>query len=108
MSEIFFEIAKKLQNFLENLNNFQLAAVFNLIMDSMLISTGLTIISIFIGDHLIQMFNLDKRLPRLANLIRLKSTLSKYYKTAYFILHSSLLILTVLGNLVILFAPYIV
>ena len=65
---------------MNNLSSLQLLAVFNLSMDVMLVSSGLTVLSLLIGDHLIIYFKLEERYPKLAKLIRLKTTLNKYYK----------------------------
>jgi len=103
ISEVIMKIVNNFHNFLETLSSLQLAALFNLMVDYLILSSAFTVLSLLIGDHLIETLKLNERYPRLANIIKLKSKMNKYYKTTYFIIHFCLILFSILGNLFFFF-----
>lgn len=99
-------IMENYSNWLATLSTDKIVAVFNIIIDSVLLVNLFSVISLLMGEHLIEFFKLDVRYPKLAKLIRLKNTVSKYYKTMYLVLYLLFLTFGILGNMFMLFIEY--
>ena len=106
ISEIFMQIGDKYQSFLETLSSVQISAIINLTFDYLLFSSAFTVLSLFLGDHLIDKFKLEENFPRLAKIIRIRSKINMYYKNIYIIIHFALIFLAVLGNIFLFFMTY--
>lgn len=108
LSSIFKDIYTKYSQFLEGLSLDQIVAIFNLIIDCTLSFSLFSLISLFMGEHLIDYFKLEKNYPSLANLIRLKIQLNKHlrmYNLGFLILF---LIFGIFGNLYMFLLNYFV
>ena len=110
-SDILSIISNLIDNYyswLATLGPEKILAVFNIIIDSVLFVNLFSVFSLLMGEHLIQFFKLELKYPKLANLIRIKNKVTKYYKTMYLLIYIFFLIFALLGNLFALFAEYFV
>ena len=89
--------------FLGTLSSEQMVIVFNLIGYMLLMSTLSSIVSLLIGDQLINSLNLVTKFPKLAKYIKFKQTLNKHSLRYNIVLFYILLILLMSVNIFMFF-----
>lgn len=106
LSGIFIKLIEKYHQFLEGLTLDQIVAFFNLIIDFSLCYSLFTMASLFMGEHIIDYFKLDKKYPRLASLIRLKININKHLKMFNLGIFILFLLAGIAGNLYMFLLKY--
>jgi ASC-1-like (ASCH) protein len=99
LSDFFNNLIKNYQEFLSSLSSEQMVIVFNIIGYILLLITLTSITTVLIGDQLIKILKLETKYPKLANYIKLKQTLNKYYLRFYIVLFYILLLLLISINI---------
>lgn len=103
ISDFFFNLIDNYRFFLSTLSSEQMVIVFNLLGYMLLMSTLSTIVSILIGDQIINNLNLEKNYPKLAKYIKYKQTLNKYSLRFNIVFFYFLLILLMSVNIFMFF-----
>lgn len=104
----FSNIINNYYSWLATLSSDKIVAIFNIIIDSVLLVNLFSVISLLMGEHLIDFFKLEVRYPNLAKLIRLKNKVSRYYKTMYLLLYLLFLAFGILGNILMFFMEHLI
>jgi hypothetical protein len=100
--EIFKNIYDKYLEFLSNLSADKIVAMFNIIMNGLILSSFFTVLSILLSEQLINRFTFLEKYPRILKLLRLRIFINKKINKFYLIIHLILIIFAVLGNIYIL------
>ena len=81
--DLFYNLTDSYRDYLSVLTSEQLVILFNLIgyVSLTMIMTSITIL--LIGDHLIKIFNLETKYPKLADYIKYKQTINRIYLSFY-------------------------
>jgi hypothetical protein len=57
----------------------QLGALTNFFFSTVILSSSLSLISIYFGEYLLNKFNIEERYPRIAKFINLRRKFQRYY-----------------------------
>lgn len=68
-----------IHNYLDTLTLLELSSLFNSVILMTLLLTSFSILSIFFGNELIRYFDLEKKYPSLSKILKVRSTLQRYY-----------------------------
>lgn len=104
----FSNIIDNYYSWLATLSSDKIVAIFNIIVDSVLLVNLFTVISLLMGEHLIDFFKLEVKYPNLTKLIRLKNKVNRYYKTMYLVLYLLFLAFGILGNILMFFMEHLI
>lgn len=91
--------------FIANLSLDQIVIVYNLICFSAILMTISSLSFIFVGDYLIENLKLEIKYPKLAKYIQFKKRMNKHYLMFYVVSFFVIVILSIIGNLVMLIVP---
>jgi hypothetical protein len=100
--EIFKNIYDRYLEFLSTLSADKIVAMFNIIMNGLILSSFFTVLSILLSEQLINRFTFLEKYPRILKLLRLRIFINKKINKFYLIIHFILIIFAVLGNIYIL------
>ena len=100
------QLFEKYQEFLNTLTSDQIVIIFNLIGYFWLINIVTNLTIIIMGDYLIERFNLEKRLPKIAKIIAIRKKINK--NILKFNLLSFYIVITffIIGNVYMFFLKY--
>ena len=94
-----------INQFLSTLNFEQTLAILHISGSIFIILSIYSILLIFLGDSLINYFNLEEKYPKIANFIKIRRKFQKYYITLNVIIILLVLLTIIYINLTILFTP---
>lgn len=105
-SDIFgwvWDLIDRYNLFLDTLTLDQKVAIINLMGYFTLLNSALTILLILVGNHYIQLWNLEAKFPRLSNLLKARAKLSRVYLRIHIILFFVVLLGYIGANLYMLY-----
>ena len=91
--------------FIASLSLDQIVIVYNLICFSAILMTISSLSLIFVGDYLIENLKLEIKYPKLAKYIQFKKRMNQHYLMFYVVSFFVIVILSIIGNLVMLIVP---
>jgi hypothetical protein len=101
--EYFNTIYENYLNYLSSLTPDKIVAVFNIIMNGLILSSFFTILSILLSEQMINRFTFLEKYPKILKLLRMRNYVNKKINKFYLVMHLILIIFGILGNIYILF-----
>jgi hypothetical protein len=107
-SDLFYNPIDNIRDFIGILSSEQLVFLFNLLGYVQLFLIMTTILTILIGDHLINYLKLETKYPKIAKYIKFKQTINKLYLNFYIVYFYFILILIICVNIFMFSYDYFV
>jgi len=99
ISEIFTSVFNKYGEFLNNLTPDKIVCLFNIIIDALVLSSFLSVLSIMLSDNIINKIGFLDKYPRILNLLKLRNNINKKVSKIYLLMHFFIIIFGILGNI---------
>ena len=99
ISEILSSLYNKYGEFLDSLTPDKIVCLFNIIIDALVLSSFLSILSIMLSDNIINKIGFLEKYPRIINLLKLRNNINKKVSKIYLLMHFFIIIFGILGNI---------
>lgn len=77
ITEIFTSLFNKYTEFLDNLNPDKIVCIFNIIIDTLILSSFISVLSLMLSDNIINQIKFLEKYPKIINLLRLRNNINK-------------------------------
>ena len=99
ISEILTSLYNKYGEFLDSLTPDKIVCLFNIIIDALVLSSFLSVLSIMLSDNIINKIGFLEKYPRILNLLKLRNNINKKVSKIYLLMHFFIIIFGILGNI---------
>lgn len=99
ISEILTSLYNKYGEFLDSLTPDKIVCLFNLIIDALVLSSFLSVLSIMLSDNIINKIGFLEKYPRILKLLKLRNNINKKVIKIYLLMHFFIIIFGILGNI---------
>ena len=99
ISEYLSSLYNKYSEFLDTLSPDKIVCLFNIIIDGLILSSFLSVLSIMLSENIINKIVLLEKYPRLLKLLKLRNNINKKVSKFYLLMHFIIIILGILGNI---------
>ena len=99
ISEILTSLYNKYGEFLNSLTPDKIVCLFNIIIDALVLSSFLSVLSIMLSDNIINKIGFLEKYPRILNLLKLRNNINKKVSKIYLLMHFFIIIFGILGNI---------
>lgn len=79
------------------------AALFNIIINGLILSSFFSILSIMLSDNIINRIKILENYPRILKLLKLRNNINKKVSKFYLLMHLIFIVLGILGNIYMFF-----
>ena len=100
---LFKDLVKKYGEFLDNLNPDKIVCIFNIIIDALILSSFLSVLSFMLSENIINKIDILEKYPRIFNLLRLINNIKKKFSKIYLLIHFIIILFGILGNIFMFF-----
>ena len=99
ISEYLSSLYNKYNEFLDSLSPDKIVCLFNIIIDGLILSSFLSVLSIMLSENIINKIVFLEKYPRLLKLLKLRNNINKKVSKFYLLMHFIIIILGILGNI---------
>ena len=99
ITEIFTSAYNKYGEFLDSLTPDKIVCLFNIIIDALVLSSFLSVLSIMLSENIINKLVFLEKYPRILNLLKLRNYINKKVSKFYLLMHFFIVIFGILGNI---------
>ena len=99
ISEILTSLYNKYGEFLDSLTPDKIVCIFNIIIDGLVLSSFLSVLSIMLSENIINKIGFLEKYPRILNLLKLRNNINKKVSKIYLLMHFTIIIFGILGNI---------
>ena len=99
ISEILTSAYNKYGEFLDSLTPDKIVCLFNIIIDALVLSSFLSVLSIMLSDNIINKIDFLEKYPRILNLLKLRNNINRKVSKLYLLMHFFIIIFGILGNI---------
>jgi len=99
ISEIFTSLYNKYGEFLDSITPDKIVCLFNIIIDVLVLSSFLSVLSIMLSENIINRIGFLEKYPRILNLLKLRNNINKKVSKIYLLMHFFIIIFGILGNI---------
>jgi hypothetical protein len=99
ISEILTSLYNKYGEFLDSLTPDKIVCLFNIIIDALVLSSFLSVLSIMLNDNIINKIGFLEKYPRILNLLKLRNNINRKVSKIYLLMHFIIIIFGLLGNI---------
>lgn len=99
ISDFFISIYNKYSEFLDSLSADKIVCLFNIIIDGLILSSFISVLSILLSENIINKIVFLEKYPRILKLLRLRNVINKKVSKFYLLMHFILIISGILGNI---------
>lgn len=103
MGEIFTNIYNKYNEYLDSLTPDKIVCLFNMILDGLIFSSFLSVLSIMLSENIINRIKFLENYPKLFKLLQLRNNINKKVSKIYLWIHVIVISLAFLGNVYMFF-----
>lgn len=103
ISEILTSLYNKYGEYLDSLTPDKIVCLFNIIIDSLVLSSFLSVLSIMLSENIINKIGFLEKYPRILNLLKLRQNINKKVSKIYLLMHLIIIIFGILGNILMFF-----
>ena len=103
ISEYLNSLYNKYSEFLDTLNPDKIVCLFNIIIDGLILSSFISVLSIMLSENIINKIGFLEKYPRLLKLLKLRNNINKKVSKFYLLMHFIIIILGILGNIFMFF-----
>lgn len=99
ISEFFTSVYNKYGEFLDSLTPDKIVCLFNVIIDALVLSSFLSVLSIMLSENIINKIVFLDKYPRILSLLKLRNNINKKVSKFYLLMHFIIIIFGILGNI---------
>jgi len=99
ISETLTSLYNKYGEYLDSLTPDKIACLFNIIIDALVLSSFLSVLSIMLSENIINKIGFLEKYPRILNLLKLRNNINKKISKIYLFMHFCIIIFGILGNI---------
>ena len=99
ISDYFISLYDNYSEFLDSLSPYKIVCLFNIIIDGLILSSFISVLSIMLSENIINQIAFLEKYPRILKLLRLKNVINKKVSKFYLLMHFILIIAGILGNI---------
>ena len=99
ISEILTSLYNKYIEFLDSLSPDKIVCLFNIIIDTLVLSSFLSVLSVMLSENIINKIGFLEKYPKILNLLRLRNNINKKVNKIYLLIHFFIIIFGILGNI---------
>lgn len=99
ISEILTSLYNKYGEFLDSLTPDKIVCLFNVIIDALVLSSFLSVLSIMLSENIINKIVFLEKYPRILSLLKLRNNINKKVSKIYLLMHFFIIIFGILGNI---------
>jgi hypothetical protein len=103
ISDYFISFYNKYNEFLDSLSADKIVCLFNIIIDGLILSSFLSVLSIMLSENIINKIVFLEKYPRILNLLKLRNSINKKVSKFYLLMHFIIIISGILGNIYMFF-----
>jgi hypothetical protein len=103
ISEFLTSIYNKYIEFLDSLSADKIVCLFNIIIDGLILSSFLSVLSIMLSENIINKIGFLEKYPRILKLLKLRNNINKKVSKIYLLMHFIVIIISILGNIFMFF-----
>lgn len=103
ISDYFISLYDKYSEFLDSLSADKIVCLFNIIIDGLILSSFVSVLSIMLSENIINQMVFLEKYPRLLKLLRLRNVINKKVSKFYLLMHFIIIISGILGNIYMFF-----
>ena len=103
ISEYLSSLYNKYSEFLDTLNPDKIVCLFNIIIDGLILSSFISVLSIMLSENIINKIGFLEKYPRILKLLKLRNNINKKVSKFYLLMHFIIIILGILGNIFMFF-----
>jgi hypothetical protein len=103
IGEIFTDLYNKYNEYLANLTPDKIVCLFNIILDGLIFSSFLSVLSIMLSENIINRLKFLENYPKLFKLLQLRNNINKKVSKIYLGIHVIMISLAFLGNVYMFF-----
>jgi hypothetical protein len=103
ISEFLSSLYNKYSEFLDTLTPDKIVCLFNIIVEGLILSSFLSVLSIMLSENIINKIGFLEKYPRILKLIKLRNNINKKVVKIYLLLHFIIIIFGILGNIYMFF-----
>jgi hypothetical protein len=98
LSDYLNDLYTKYIEFLANLSPDKIVCIFNIILDGVILSSFLSVLSILLSEKIINQITILKDYPKILNFLKLKNNISKKISKIYLLMHLLTILFGLLAN----------
>jgi hypothetical protein len=103
ISDFFISLYDKYSEFLDTLTADKIVCLFNIIIDGLIFSSFISVLSIMLSENIINQMVFLEKYPRILKFLRLRNVINKKVSKFYLLMHFILIISGILGNIYMFF-----
>lgn len=103
ISEFLSSLYNKYSEFLDSLTPDKIVCLFNIIIDGLILSSFISVLSIMLSENIINKIVFLEKYPRILTLLKLRNNINKKVSKFYLLMHLIIIILGILGNIIMFF-----
>jgi len=103
ISDYFIYLYYKYSEFLDSLNPDKIVCLFNIIINGLILSSFISVLSIMLSENIINQIAFLEKYPRILKLLKLRNVINKKVSKFYLLMHFILIISGILGNIYMFF-----
>lgn len=103
ISETLSSLYNKYSEFLDSLTPDKIVCLFNIIINGLILSSFISVLSIMLSDNIINKIGFLEKYPRILKLLKLRNNINKKVSKFYLLMHFFLITIGILGNIFMFF-----
>lgn len=103
ISDYFISVYNKYSEFLDSLSVDKIVCLFNIIIDGLILSSFLSVLSIMLSENIINKIAFLEKYPRILKLLKFRNFVNKKVSKFYLLMHLLIIISGILGNIYMFF-----
>ena len=103
LGELITNLYNKYGEYLDTLTPDKIVCLFNIIMDGLILSSFMTVMSIMLSENIINKITFLEKYPKILKLLKLRNYINKKVSKFYLLMHLIIIILGILGNIFMFF-----
>jgi hypothetical protein len=103
ISETLNSLYNKYSEFLDTLTPDKIVCLFNIIIDGLILSSFISVLSIMLSENVINKISFLDKYPRILKLLKLRNNINKKISKLYLLMHFLTITLGILGNIYMFF-----
>lgn len=103
ISETLSSLYNKYSEFLDSLTPDKIVCLFNIIIDGLILSSFISVLSIMLSENIINKIGFLEKYPRILKLLKLRNNINKKVSKFYLLMHFFIITMGILGNIFMFF-----
>jgi hypothetical protein len=97
--DILTSLYNKYGEFLDTLTPDKIVCLFNIIIDALVLSSFISVLSIMLSENIINKIGFLEKYPRIIKLLKLRNNINKKISKIYLFIHFCMILFGILGNI---------